>query len=132
MKRFGPTHIRSRNMDDAHLFLMRLHLLIVMMKGKLKGYPGGDFRKDAVLENAAIVFKTIPGLNISFLGPRTSSHLFKERVKLLSVMSTAIICEDYPLGVHRRKAIIDNMESIIETAFPRQKLALFHDVLMVA
>ena len=132
MKRFGATQISCKRMDDNYFFLMRLHLLIVMVKAKLKGYPGGDFRKEAVLENAASIFKSIPNIDISFLGSNTSSHLFKERVKLLSVMATAIICEDYPLGIHRREAVIDNIEIIIQTAFPRQKLSLFHDVLMAA
>ncbi len=132
MKRFGATRIRSKKMDDTHLFLMRLHLLIVMVKAKLKGYPAGDHRKEAVLKNAAILFKTIPKINSSFLGTNSSSHLFRERVKLLSVMTTAIICEDNPLGIHRREAVIDNIEIIIQTAFPRQKLSLFHDVLMAA
>ena len=131
MKRFGATLVRSKKMDDTHLFLMRLHLLIVMVKAKLKGYPAGEHRKEAVLENAASLFKTIPNINISFLG-NTSSHLFRERVKLLTVMATAIICEDYPLGIHRREAVMDNIEIIIQTTFPRQKLSLFHDVLMAA
>lgn len=132
MKRFGPTHTSGNKMDDTHLFLMRLHLLIVMVRAKLKGYPVGDYRKEAFLETAAGVFKIIPNLNISFLGSGTSSHLFKERVKLFSVMATAIISEDYPLGIHRREAVLDNIEIIIQTAFPRQKLSLFHDVLMAA
>jgi len=132
MKRFGAAHKNRKKMDDTHLFLMGLHLLIIMVKAKLKGYPGGDFRKEAVLENAATVFKCIPDLDISFLGSDTSSHLFKERVKLLSVMATAIICEDCPLGIHRREAVLDNIEIIIQTAFPRQKISLFHDVLMAA
>lgn len=117
---------------DPHLFLMRLHLLIVMVRAKLKGYPGGDFRKKAALETATLIFKEIPRLNDSFLGSRASSHLFKERVKLLSVMATAILCEDYPLGVHRREAVLDNIEMITQMAFPRQTLSLFHDVLMAA
>jgi hypothetical protein len=131
MKRFGIAHISNKKRDDTHLFLMRLHLLIVMVKAKLKGYPGGDFRKKAALETANSIFKAIPRVNFSFLG-RASSHLFKERVKLLSVMATAIICEDYPLGVHRREAVLDNIEMITQIAFPSQDLSLFHDVLMAA
>jgi len=119
-------------MDETQLFLMKLHLLIVMVKAKLKGYPTGDFRKEAVLENTAGLFKTLPHLNIGFLGSNISSHLFKERVKLLSVMAIAIISNDYPLGIHRREAVLDNMEIIIETVFPRQKISLFHEVLMAA
>ena len=132
MKRFGATHISSKEMEDTHFFLMRLYLLIVMVKAKLKGYPGGTYRKEAVLENSASVFKAIPKLNISSLGSSPASHLFKERVKLLSVMATAMICEDYPLGIHRREAVLDNIEVIIQTVFPRQKISLFHDILMAA
>jgi hypothetical protein len=132
MKRFGATHISSKEMEDSHIFLMRLHLLIVMVKAKLKGYPVGAYRKEAVLENSASVFKAIPKLNISFPRSNPSSHLFKERVKLLSVMATAMICEDHPLGIHRRDAVLDNIEIIIQTVFPRQKISLFHDILMAA
>lgn len=131
MKRFGIAHISNKKMDDTDLFLMRLHLLIVMVKAKLKGYPGGDFRKKAALETATLIFKATPGVNVSFLG-KASSHLFKERVKLLSVMATAILCEDYPLGVHRREAVLDNIEMITQIGFPSQNLSLFHDVLMAA
>jgi len=119
-------------MEDTHIFLLRLHLLIVMVKAKLKGYPVGAYRKEAVLENSASVFKAIAKLNSSFFSSNPASHLFKERVKLLSVMATAIICEDYPLGIHRREAVLDNIEIIIQTVFPRQKISLFHDILMAA
>jgi hypothetical protein len=132
MKRFGTTHISSQAMDDTHIFLMRLHLLILMVKAKLKGYPGGGYRREAVLGNSACIFKAIPKLNIFLPSSNTASHLFKERVKLLSVMATAIICEEYPLGIHRREAVIDNIEIIIQTVFPRQKISLFHDILMAA
>jgi hypothetical protein len=131
MKRFGSAQISNKKRDDTHLFLMRLHLLIVMVKAKLKGYPGGDFRRKAGLETATLIFKTTPRVDFSFLG-KTSSHLFKERIKLLSVMATAIICEDYPLGVHRREAVLDNIEMITQIGFPSQNLSLFHDVLMAA
>jgi hypothetical protein len=131
MKRLGSAHISNKKRDDTQLFLMRLHLLIVMVKAKLKGYPGGDFRKKAALETATLIFKATPRVNFLFLG-RASSHLFKERVKLLSVMATAIICEDYPLGVHRREAVLDNIEMITQIGFPSQNLSLFHDVLMAA
>jgi hypothetical protein len=47
-------------------------------------------------------------------------------------MATAIVCEDYPLGAHRREAVLDNIEMITQIAFPSQDLSLFHDVLMAA
>ncbi|MCP3940785.1 MAG: hypothetical protein GY710_04795 [Desulfobacteraceae bacterium] len=132
MKRFGIEHISSKKMDAHYLFLMRLHLLIVMAKARLKGYPLGCFRKEAVLENAINIAKIVPHLNVSFLELNTSSYLFKERVQLLSIMARQIVGADYSLGSHRRQAIIENIEIIIQMAFPRQKLSLFHDVLMVA
>ena len=47
-------------------------------------------------------------------------------------MAIAIISNDYPLGIHRREAVLDNMEIIIENVFPRQKISLSHEVLMAA
>ena len=119
-------------MDSLHIFRMRLHLLIIMVKAKLKGYPVGEFRKEAVLENAARLHQDLANPEIKFSGNQTSTHLFKERVRLLSVMATAIISDDYPLGIHRREAVLDNIEIIIETAFPKQDLPLFHEILMAA
>ena len=119
-------------MSENDIFLLRLHLLIIIVKAALKGYPIGKFRKKSALENAAAVHKLISTFDISFLNLKTSSHLFKERVKLLSVMATAIISENYPLGIHRREAMLDNIEMIIEYAFPEKKMALYHEILKVA
>jgi hypothetical protein len=132
MIRFGASHINSKRMDENQIFLVRLHLLIVMVKAKLKGYPGGDHRDKAVLKNAAIVYRSLSGLNFSFLGSNSSPHIYQERIKLLCVMATAIVSEDYPLGNLRREAVNDNIEIIVKTIFPKQKLSLFHDVLMSA
>lgn len=132
MKRFGSTHQKMHEMDENEIFLTHLHLLIVIIKAALKGYPGGDHRKAAALNTAGTVHKLISNLDLSFLGLKTSSHLFRERVKLLSVMAAAIVSEDYPLGVHRREAVRDNIEIITEYAFPDKNLELFHEVLRVA
>lgn len=132
MKRFGAQQPVSHKMDDTRIFLNRLHLLIVMVKAKLKGYPTGEVRKEAVLDNASRVYKGISDLDLSFLESPSSFHLFKERVKLLSVMATAIISEEYPLGIHRREAVVDNIDILIETVFPKQKVRLFHEVLKAA
>ncbi len=117
---------------ENEIFLLRLHLLIVMVKAALKGYPTGEYRKKTALDNAASVHHLISKIDISFLNLSRSSHLFKERVKLLSVMTTAIISDDYPLGIHRREAVLDNIEVIIECAFPDTTLELFPEVLKVA
>ncbi|MCP3876191.1 MAG: hypothetical protein GY699_23995 [Desulfobacteraceae bacterium] len=119
-------------MNENDVFLLQLHLLIVTVKAALKGYPIGKYRKKAALDNANAVHRLISGFDISFLNLKTSSHLFKERVKLLSVMATAIISEDYPLGIHRREAMLDNIEMIIEYAFPENKMELYHEIFKVA
>ncbi len=132
MKRFGPGNHLMRPMLEKDIFLSRLHLLIVMVKAAVKGYPIGTHRKKAALENAATIHKQIARLDTSFIGQTTSSHLFRERVKLLSVMAAAMIGENYPMGVHRREAMLDNIQMIEESAFPHQKLKLFDKVLKVA
>ncbi len=132
MKRFGPEKLNAKQSKETDLFLIRLHLLIVMVKASLRGYPVGKYRKQAALDNTTYVHKLISDLDISFLNLNSSTHLFKERVKLLCVMATAIVSEDYPLGIHRREAVMDNIDRIIEYAFPKAKFDLFHDVLKVA
>lgn len=133
MKRFGSdTECSDQGMDSLHLFRQRLCLLIIMVKAKLKGYPVGSIRKSAVLENAAHLHKACARIDITLPESRSSIHLFKERVKLLSIMATAIISDEYPLGLHRREAVLENIESIINAAFPKQELPLFHDILMAA
>ena len=132
MNRFGPTQPQDRKTTQEDAFLLRLHLLIVMVKAALKGYPIGEHRKKNALDNAAAVYNLISQVDLSFLNLTTSTHLFKERVKLLSVMTTAIISEEYPLGVHRREAVLDNIKMISEYAFPQKSLELFPEVLKVA
>lgn len=132
MKKFGSKNPREEKTTQEDVFLLRLHLLVVMVKAALKGYPIGEHRKKAAMKNASDVHDLVSNLDLSFLNLNTSTHLFKERVKLLSVMTTAIISEEYPLGVHRREAVLDNIKVITEYAFPDQNLALFPDVLKVA
>ncbi len=132
MKRFGCRNHLAHSMNENDVFLSRLHLLIVVVKASLKGYPVGKYRKKAGIENANEVYKLISKVDISFMNLESASHLFRERVKLLTVMVSAIIGENYPLGVHRREAMLNNVEIIEEYAFPHKKLKLFDKVLKVA
>lgn len=132
MKRFGCRNHPLRSMNENDIFLSRLHLLIVVVKAALKGYPIGKYRKKASLKNAGEIHKMISRMDLSFLGTQTSSHLFKERVKLLAIMVSAIIGENYPMGVHRREAVLNNIDIIESCAFPNSKLELFDKVLKVA
>jgi hypothetical protein len=132
MKPYGAPHLQMKNMNENDIFLLHLHLLIVMVKAALKGYPIGDHRKNAVLENAAIVHRLILSLDLSFLELKASTHLFQERVKLLSVMAAAVVNDEFPLGIHRREAVLDNIEIITEMGLSQKNMQLFHNVLKVA
>ncbi len=133
MKRFGSEcGNMASDVDPIFLFRQRLCLLIVMVKARIKGYPAGEFRKSAVLENAAFLHKACARIDITLPHETASVHLFKERVKLLSVMATAMISDDCPLGLHQRDAVLENIESIVAVAFTKQELPLFHDILIAA
>ncbi|MCG8687433.1 MAG: hypothetical protein MI892_21325 [Desulfobacterales bacterium] len=133
MKRFGNTKTGYVGQKKHHnLFRMRLHLMIIMVKAKLEGYPVGSYRKQAVLNIASELHKDVSQMDIRISRSNTSNHLFKERVKLLSVMATAMISEDYPLGIHRREAVLNNIDSIIATAFPSQDFSAYHKILKAA
>jgi hypothetical protein len=121
-----------RPLDENHVFMVRLHLLIIIVKAALKGYPLGKYRKSAAIENANEIHQILERLDISFLDLSTSSHLFKQRVKLLCVMASAIVSESYPLGIHRQQAVQENIDVIVAYAFPDRQLDLFPDVLKVA
>ena len=52
MLRLGSSHALTREMDLDDIFLARLKLLIVMGRAFLNGYPLGEHRRQAMLENA--------------------------------------------------------------------------------
>ncbi len=132
MKRFGSRSHLMRPMNENDVFLFRLHLLIVIVKAAMKGYPVGEYRKNAALENAGLVHKMVMHQELSFLQLNSSVHLFRERVKLLSIMAVAIVNDHYPMGIHRREAVSDNIAMIEELVFPHEKMELFDSVLKVA
>lgn len=133
MKRFGSVPpSTAQQMDPLHLFHQRLYLIIIMVKAKLKAYPVGEYRRMAVLDTAAHLHKACARIDIPLPGGQYAGHLFKERVKLLCVMATAVISEDYPLGIHRREAILDNIETVVHMAFPKKEFPLYHEILMAA
>ncbi len=132
MKQFGKTDEKMQSMNVNDIFSARLHLLIIMAKAALKGYPTGGYRKQAVIENANTLHAYVEKLDFSFLKLSSSSHLFRQRLKLLCVMATAIVSETYPLGIYRQKAIEENIDTIIQIAFPQTQMEWFDDILKVA
>ncbi len=132
MKRFGPGSRHMRSMSEKDAFSMHLHLLIVMVRACLKGYPAGEFRQSAVKDTASHIYRTISDHGLPFSDIGISSYLLEERIKLLCIMASAMITETCPLGIHRREAVNENIETIIKHVFPHKAPELFHEVLRVA
>lgn len=134
MKRFGASNMNTDTVGNDHIFTTRLHLLVIMVKATLNGYPIGSYRKKAVIENAKALHRLLSDSDISLalLNFNTSSHIFKQRIELLCVMATAIVSETYPLGSHRQKAVQENLDTIVNIAFPKAKMELYEDLLNVA
>ncbi len=108
MLRCGAHADQMGPIDDQMFFLERLKLLIIMAKAYLKGYPLGDRRKAAVIDNARYVF--YQALQKSTVGEQEVSrdHVFLQRAQLLAVMAQSF-AEDNPVGAFRKKAIEDNI-----------------------
>lgn len=119
-------------MNENDVFKARLHLLVVVIKAALRGYPVGRFRKKSALDNANEIHAQIDTIDLTFLNLKTSSHLFRQRIKLLCIMCSGIVSDEYPLGIYRRQAVLENVGMVIEYAFPRHDLESLHEVFKVA
>ena len=122
MHRFGAEQSEMREMELHELFILRLKLLIVMAYAYLEGYPIGEYRKNALIENANHVAKGVVDWGGRIENFRTYhesngevslDHLFFQRVKLLAVMIKGI-AEDNPMGHYRKKSMRDNADYICE------------------
>ena len=120
MIRFGAPAREMRSMTDEDIFFLRLQMMIVMVKAYLKGYPLGERRKEAIIENSRHIFYQslhCTSRSISVLGDKEGRsddqfiHLFCQRVQLLSVMATSF-ASGHPMGSYRRQAVADNVNHI--------------------
>lgn len=125
MTRYGAAAQKMRPMQKDDLLIARVKLLIIMAKAKLKGYPVGGCRKNAVEENARFVFyealmRSVPNPPESPAEPARQKssrdfkyldHLFLQRAQLLAVMINSFI-QGKPMGRHRKNAMAENVEHI--------------------
>jgi hypothetical protein len=124
MIRYGAPAHAMRPTTTTEVFLGRLKLLIIMAKAFLKGYPMGDFRIQAMAQNARFVFYEV--LKLSSPQPEAAAdqessvpspptrpldYLLLQRAQLLSIMCTSI-ADGHPLGDFRQQALQENIESI--------------------
>jgi hypothetical protein len=123
MLRLGTPPLDSREMDLDDIFISRLKLLLLMGKSYIEGFPMGDYRRQAMLENAQHVeTESIDLGGLISKGPFQQAspgsmnfdHVFYQHVKLLAVMIKAI-AKGYPMGEHRKRALIDSMDFICQT-----------------
>jgi len=108
-------------MDLDDIFLSRLKLLVVMGKAYLNGFPLGEYRRQAMLENARHVetesidlggLIDAPNVNPSTsTGTMEFDHVFYQRAKLLAVMIKAV-AKGFPMGEHRKNAMQENLDII--------------------
>jgi hypothetical protein len=123
MLRLGCPPPKTREMDLDDIYFSRLKLLIIMAKAFINGYPLGEPRRQAILENARHVeTESIDLGNLIIARPWQSSadfqsevdHVFYQRVKLLAVMMKAV-AKGFPMGDNRKKAMCENLEIICQT-----------------
>lgn len=107
-------------MTDEDILFLRIHLLVIMARGYLKGYPVGEKRKTAIIENARHVFRQSREYAKRSIVVHTqkegrsdgrSTHLFCQRVQLLAMMAEAF-STGHRLENYRLQALVDNVNTI--------------------
>ncbi len=125
--RYGTDAQKMRPMVKDDILISRLGLLIIMAKAYLKSYPMGEFRKQAITENARFVFyealiRTHSNKTPSLIKTQPKSpqrdiklkdHLFLVRTQLLAVMVNSF-AEKKSKGNFRKKAMAKNIDQICE------------------
>ena len=115
---FNPKDLEDPKKEGDDLFFSRLQLMIVMAKSYLEGNPIGEYRKEAILENANDLFYL--ALHAEHAKADSDSQnqeevaerkKFYEKVRLLSVMGKAL-AEDRLSGEQKRKALQKNIDYI--------------------
>lgn len=122
MLRLGSPSSETREMDLDDIFLSRLKLMLIMTKAYLNGWPLGERRRQAIIENAHHVESESIDLGGLVTGnspykavePTEHDHVFYQRVKLLAVMVKAA-AKGYPMGDHRKAAMQENLDIICQT-----------------
>jgi hypothetical protein len=132
----GKTPLESGTKQSQDICLGRLKLMIVMAKACLLGFPLGEHRRRAMVENARQLEKNWRPCGqagdescrpISTNSDPFDEHIFDQRVKLLAVMVRAI-AQGYPIGEHRRIALINTVDVISKRLMlesDAEKLPLF-------
>jgi hypothetical protein len=125
MIRYGAVANKMRTMNSDEMLIFRLKLLLIMAKAKIKGYPMGNHRKAAIIENSRFVFSEALARSTSILsslsavsndgkpseGVTQPDHLFLQRTQLLAVMMSAF-ARGQSRGRFRNKAMAMNIDHI--------------------
>ncbi len=124
MIRYGAVANKMRSMNSDELLISRLKLLLIMAKAKIKGYPMGNQRKAAIIDNARLVFNETLSRSTTLLSSSSESnhrefsegvtqpdYLFLQRTQLLAVMMSAF-ASGKSQGRFRKKAMAVNVDHI--------------------
>jgi hypothetical protein len=142
MIRYGAVANKMRPMNSDEMLISRLKLLLIMAKAKIKGYPMGNHRKAAIVENSRIVFneslarsfKILASLSSESLesddeapsdGPTLLDYLFLQRTQLLAVMMSSL-SRGPSGGRFRSKAVALNIDQICTYLSNRSQFGIVH------
>jgi hypothetical protein len=126
-------------MNSDEMLISRLKLLLIMAKAKVKGYPMGNHRKAAIIENSRIVFNESLARSLKILasltsasddealsdGPTLLDHLFLQRTQLLAVMMSSL-SRGPSGGRFRNKAVVLNIDQICTYLSNRFQFGIVH------
>jgi hypothetical protein len=112
--RYGAEGRAMRPMTEDDVLVSRLNLLIIMAKAYLKSYPMGEFRRQAIVQNAEFVFhEALVRIQPTRQELQPRDRLFLLRVQLLAVMVTSFV-QKKSKGNFRKKAMAANIDYISE------------------
>ena len=142
MIRYGAVANKMRPMNSDEMLITRLKLLLIMAKAKIKGYPMGNHRKAAIVENSRIVFSESLARSSKILvslssvssvsddetptdGPTLLDHLFLQRTQLLAIMMSSL-SRGPSGGRFRNKAVALNIDQICTYLSNRFQYGIVH------
>jgi hypothetical protein len=139
MIRYGAVANKMRPMNSDEMLISRLKLLLIMAKAKIQGYPMGNHRKAAIIENSRVVFIESLARSSKILaslssvsddeapsdGPTLLDHLFLQRTQLLAVMMSSL-SRGPSGGRFRNKAVALNIDQICTYLSNRFQFGFVH------
>jgi len=124
-----PEQMGTMHID--HIFMSRLRLLIIMLKGYLKGYPIGQYRLEGIIRNAQIVGNEVADLwqlsQMAFDGTSAKEEFHEDReiyehIKILALLAEKIESDKKP-DISITKSVRLHLGYLNQRLLPNQNLS---------